>query len=202
MLLERGATDLDAGRLVMGVAVHHRHQEVRTKASSAVRLLVHELALLLVLLSPLALRLDEALLLLVQLAPVMGQLAGSVQVVGVGLRLRSDVLDHRVVHLWFSADWAMSGVVEAMVEHLVSILVVLELARARSALVAVVVGGVAGRRREAYSLADEVLALVLATSLLYLLAPVHYLGLLGVVLVQVHLIVAVAMTGGACSTHR
>ena len=83
MLLERRAADLDTRGLMMGIPMRHWQQEVRPKASNAVRLFVHELALLLVLLSPLALLLDKALLLLVQLVPIVGQLAGSIQVVRV-----------------------------------------------------------------------------------------------------------------------
>ena len=81
VLLQRGTTDVDACGLVMRVAVDHWHQQMRTKASSAVGLLVHELTLLLVLLGPLALLLGEALLLGVQLASVLRQLAGRVQFV-------------------------------------------------------------------------------------------------------------------------
>jgi len=200
MVLERGAADLYANRRVMGVPWRHGHQEVRAWARDAVSLVMHLISQML-LEDPLVLRLHESLLLLVQGTAIVGNLS-RVQVIRVRLRLRGDVLNDRVVHLHFGSRHPVGRVIQAMVQHLVGKLIILEVTGACSALVAVVGRGIAGRSYHAHALTCKILSLVLATRLLDLLAPVHHLGLLCILLVEVHLVVAITMAGSASSAQR
>ena len=69
------------------------HHGMHNEAGRPVLVLLHELSLEMVLLSPLALRLRQSLL-PIDLLSVVWQLAWSTEVIGVCLRLRCSMLDH------------------------------------------------------------------------------------------------------------